>query len=257
VPTAENGHYDLNQLKEDAKWLSSYAWIDEVAALRLVVLEWQTRPAAQLLSGFTEEESLSVKDAAGGTNLGASRFLPASSILAATPGQDSITGFASEEQRRFRLLKLHLLEKVHIIRVSDILLRVHVFGKGKTAQDPEDWLVEAGATIFKNQRKEGKDTTTSSSFIEDAIVSIQRRFERLEKGSGWYEDQGGNPAIEEVWGISQLVEIIHILQLLLTHLDDTVSGILPSKTVLSWFRFAGRFGFFTDFVPVSVSTSPQ
>jgi nuclear pore complex protein Nup188 len=72
VTPTPNGHYSIDEIKEDSLWLSKDARISEYAALQLVVQEWQSRPTVQLLSGLTEEEALSVQDAAGTANLGAS-----------------------------------------------------------------------------------------------------------------------------------------------------------------------------------------
>jgi hypothetical protein len=76
VAPSPNAPYNLDEIKEDSLWLSKEAQISEYAALQLVAQEWQSRPVIQLLSGLTEEEALSVQDAAGITNMGASTFAP-------------------------------------------------------------------------------------------------------------------------------------------------------------------------------------
>ena len=243
---SENGHYDLQELKDDAQWLSDQAWIDEMAALRLGILEWQTRPAAQLLSGFTEEETLSVREAAGSTNLGASRL--ASSILAA--GDNQSGNFFSQDQRRFRLLKLLISEKVQILRVSETLARTFAYSEDDTGDTPHEWLLSIGASVFAGHKQDGTGEGSSFGFVEHCVIGLQRRMERLEKGSGWYEAEGGSPAIEEVWGMSQLCEMVYILQLAFVHIDQNRS-LPPSRTVLAWFRFAARSGFFREFYEAS------
>ena len=43
VAPTSNCEYDINKIKEDALWLSKEAQIDEVSALRIIVLEYQSR----------------------------------------------------------------------------------------------------------------------------------------------------------------------------------------------------------------------
>ena len=91
VTPAQNHNYNLNEIKEYSLWLSKEAQISEYAALQLVAQEWQSRPTVQLLSGLTEEEALSVQDAAGLANFGASTFVPNSSIYAFISRVNKIT----------------------------------------------------------------------------------------------------------------------------------------------------------------------
>ncbi len=97
IAPGNHAHYNLDQIREDALWLSQEAAISEYVALRLVVQEWQSRPVVQLLSGLTEEEAQSVQDAAGASILGGS-------IVVNAPKQNQQTDaqFDSPDQRRLR-----------------------------------------------------------------------------------------------------------------------------------------------------------
>jgi nuclear pore complex protein Nup188 len=121
VTPSANGHYNLDEIKEDSLWLSHEAQISEYAALQLVAQEWQSRPTVQLLSGLTEEEALSVQDAAGITNLGASTFAPNSSLLS-TPLVAKVTQFDTQDQRRLRILEVYHSTCAAIIRISQLLV---------------------------------------------------------------------------------------------------------------------------------------
>ncbi|KAH7050243.1 nucleoporin subcomplex protein binding to Pom34-domain-containing protein [Macrophomina phaseolina] len=238
VTPSDNGQYNIDEIKEDTKWLSAEAGIDELSALRIVLLEWQTRPATQLLAGFTEEETLSVQDAAGGANLGSSTFLPKSTILAATAsgmGQN-FAAFHSKESRQMRLLEAYLTERIHILKISDLLARLgsapgRANGPSTIAAPAADaqpsWVEELGSKVFSSQK---------AGFLKDGTKALQSRFQNIATGSGWYKDvPGGNEEAEEMWGQAQLAEAINILLLLFTHLDST-SDLLPSDVVVDWFE---------------------
>lgn len=248
VTPSDNGQYDIDEIKEDTKWLSVEAKIDEVSALRVVLLEWQTRPATQLLAGFTEEETLSVQDAAGGANLGSSTFLPKSSILAATAsgmGQNFAL-FHSKEKRQLRILEAYLTERIHILKVSDLLVRAGAAVAQANAPSAVaaqlSWIEELGKKIFASQQR---------GFIKDGAKALQSRFQAISEGSGWYKDiPGGNQDAEEMWGQSQLVEAVSVLQLIFTHVDST-SNLLPSDIVVDWFEAMAACGFCKDIQMVS------
>ncbi|EOD45578.1 putative nucleoporin protein [Neofusicoccum parvum UCRNP2] len=248
VTPSDNGQYNIDDIKEDTKWLSAEVNIEEVSALRIVVLEWHARPATQLLAGFTEEETLSVQDAAGGANLGSSTFLPKSSILAATAsgmGQN-FAAFHSKEKRQIRILETYLSERIHILKISDLLVRLgaaaaqangsaSVAALGADAQPA--WVGELGKRVFSSQK---------TGFIKDGTKALQKRFQGIAAGSGWYKDvPEGNEEAEELWGQSQLAEAICILQLIFTHVDTT-PDLLPSDVVVDWFEAMAGCSFCKD-----------
>ncbi|KKY17068.1 putative nucleoporin [Diplodia seriata] len=247
VTPSETGQYNIEEIKEDTKWLSAEAKIDEVSALRIVLLEWQARPTTQLLSGFTEEETLSVQDAAGGANLGSSAFLPKSTIVAATSGGiiQNLTVFHSKERRQLRILETYLAERIHILKISDILARVGAAtaqtdsSSNNTRPDAntQAWIKELGTRIFSSQK---------TGFLKDGTQALQSRFQNIEYGSGWYKDvPGGIEEAEEMWTQSQLSEAIIILQLVFTHVDST-ANLLPSDVVVDWFEFMDGCRFCKD-----------
>lgn len=254
VTPSSNGHYNIDEIKEDALWLSKETNTDEVSALRIVIVEWQMRPATQLLSGLTEEETLSVRDAAGGASFGASMSFLNSSILAAPVGasRSDLASFSSPEQRRARLLELYLSERSHIFRVSEILVRQSIDAdrvtkldadKGKR-KDPGTWLEDLGRKITTSQSA-GKDF----SFASQCIEAFRSRLAGLEAGCKW-DAAEDNPELGALWGTAQVVESIHILQLLFVHLD-CASGLPPSRIVLAWFNLAAQYAFFKEMQFVS------
>lgn len=253
VTPTQNGHYDINEIKEDAIWLSQETKIDEVSALRIVILEWQRRPALQLLSGFTEEEALSVQDAAGAFNLGASTFWANSSILSAPVGASAqfSTLFNARAQRQLRLLDIYLSERIHILRIHEVLIRGKTAagpqqttsGKGK-ANTTDTWIQEVGETIFSKQQSEWQKPVQEHDFLIQCIDALQLRLAGIEKGSRWAVSESIQGSAEEKWSLCQCIEIVHILHLMFTHVDSFYKKLPPTSVVLAWFRFMGQWDFF-------------
>ncbi len=258
VTPSAHGHYDINQIKEDTLWLSKEAQIEEVSALRIVILEWQTRPAAQLLSGFSEEENASIQDAAGGNALGLSQLRSSTQI---PPGQrPDTTSFDDLNSRHLRFWDIYLSERRYILRVSEFLISTslnigaagHVdlgSDKGKKREELT-WVSRVGATIVE-QQKSGKDGDgNANTFLSECVDSLQVNVDNLERGSGCFKDEGGRPEIEESWGQNQVTEMIHIMELMFIIVDSSLT-ISASVITLSWLRFAAKYDFFDQFQPVS------
>ena len=264
------GQYDVKQIREDALWLSKETSIDEISALRIVVLEWQTRPAAQLLRGFSDEETSTMQDVVGGTSLQASLLAPKSSFAAGsgTLQERSINRFNDADPRHLRLLEIYLSERRYILKVSEYLV-YHALH----ADAPEDearsengtyghsaegsgWVAEVGSSILASwnlrESPKGKEVTKGSGkhFLIDAVSALQSRLDSLEKGSGWYRDEGIREEVEEAWSTNQILEMAHIMQIMIDLLGGT-SPSIRSDTVLAWFRFVSRYGFMDQFELVS------
>jgi nuclear pore complex protein Nup188 len=256
VAPVASGKYDINQIREDALWLSKESNINEVGALRVVLLEWQTRPVIQLLSGFSEAEVASVQDAAGGPALGSSIFPPNSP----SDQQNDAATSKSTESRRLRLLKLYLSERRYILKVSESLIRAGLSepvvtispsskGKGREKEDTNR-VGMIGRTILNARIFGGEAGRSGKPFLIECIEALQERVTSLENGSGWFKDEDGRLDIEADWGKNQILEMIHIMQIMFLLLDSQ-KDITPSSVSLAWLRLMNKYAFFDRFEPVS------
>lgn len=264
ITPSDNGPCDINQIKGDALWISKETKIDELSALRIALLEWQTRAASQLLSGFTEEETLSIQDAAGRANLGSSTLLVDASFMAPVDAvRQTLASFSSTEQRRLRLLKLYLSERIHLLKVHEILICAALLNhhtatptgvKGK-AKASSSWLVEAGHAILETEQSHQRNGSQSTATLLRCIDAVRECLNGLQNGSGWYAEEGGNIEIEDCWGQTQIAVIIHTMQLMFVHL--VVPDCIPASSVVTaWFRFAEDCAFFKVFQPVNTALDP-
>ncbi|KAK5171585.1 hypothetical protein LTR04_001379 [Oleoguttula sp. CCFEE 6159] len=260
VTPSENGHYNINEIKEDALWLSKETKIDEVAALRIAILEWQRRPTAQLRSGFTEEEAISIQDVAGASTLDASTFMPKPTLLAApqkVSSQDA-NPFSSPEQRRLRLLQLYLSERLHILKVGEAVIVTAVADKNDPASGASSdetvvpsWIRELGRALIESHAADSS-TAMKPSFLSHGVRALQVRLDNLNNGSGWHSAEVGNLEVEDVWAQNQITEMMLIMRLLFIHIDAP-SGLASSAVILAWYRFVHKYGFFSNFQPADPS----
>lgn len=257
VTPAQNGHYNLEEIKEDSLWLSKEAQISEYAALQLVAQEWQSRSTIQLLSGLTEEEALSVQDAAGLANFGASTFLPSSSILT-TPLASRSTQFDTQDQRRLRIIEIYHSTCASIIRISQLLvswgaasyLRSQTFYGSEYHAIGAGWIEELGQTISTAQ---GGGPATA---LDQCLQAVKKRCDALDIGYTWDVAESIIEAASERWVTAQTVELLHLLHLAHVHADVVTKGFVPAATIEEWLTTFMTRGFFREFPVVTPRQEP-
>jgi nuclear pore complex protein Nup188 len=248
TPTTK-GRYDISEIKEDALWLSKEAEIDELSALRLVVLEYQSRSPAQLLCDFSEEEALSLQEAAGNGPETLS-MVPIATLSSGKP-----EAFHSQDSRRIRILHLYLAERQYLVKCTASLLQagldsIRNNGEGESAdgtssrqEDKRRWVEDIGGRVLKTVRQGGK---TIQQFLINSIGSLKASFGGLDKGSGWFKQQGGQEDLEIEWLRSALIEAVHTMEIIFSVLDFQ-NSLPSSESVTEWFKFVATFGFFDQF----------
>ncbi|KAF1962309.1 nucleoporin-like protein, partial [Byssothecium circinans] len=266
ITPSPSGHYKLDEIKEDCLWLSQEVKISEHAALRLVVQEWQSRPSVQLLSGLTEEEALSVQDAAGFSNLGASTFMPNSSIIGnpSALGPQTDAHFNSSDQRRLRIIDIYYSTCTSILRISQLLMawagardlrRTTPNAYPNDYRVSEDWLEQIGqAIVVKQNQKEA--TPSDAAALDKCIRAMKARLHALDTGFPWNVSDSILEAASVRWVNAQTTELVHLLHIALLHADITTKDYLPTPTIEGWFTVISETGFFRDFPTVTAAQQP-
>ena len=264
VAPSPHGRYDITQIKDDSLWLSNKADIDEVSALRITVLEWQSRPAAKLLREDLNDSVASAQANGGASSqaaLGASLFLTPTGP--AFSGKDVAISFDTLDARRQRLLELYLSERRYLIKTCE-----HIISKAlyeSTSDDGRDtsiceggcgWIITLGHNILSNWDIHGHVRQSSKNFFVVTTDAIDARIRALESGSGWSDGGDIYEELELAYERNQILEIIHAMQIMLILLNSSIK--LPrSDACLGWFRLMFRFRFFESFQPVSPSSKPE
>ncbi|OWY42559.1 nucleoporin (Nup184) [Alternaria alternata] len=258
ITPPQSEHYNVEEIKEDSLWLAKEAQISEYAALQLVVQEWQGRPTAQLLSGLTEEEALSVQEAAGMGNLGASTFVPNSSILA-SPLASKTAHLDAKDQRRLHILDVYHSTCASIIRISQLLvswgcasnLRSQTIYGNDYLSIGAGWIEELGQAIAAAQ-----DGPTGGKALDECLKAFSKRCDSLDTGYGWNVDDSILEAASERWVVAQTTEMLHILHLALVHADLVAKDFLPAATIEDWLKAFSFRGFFREFPAVTARQEP-
>lgn len=255
--TTTQTSYDLKEIKADALWLSQKAGIDEITALRLTVLEWQNRPAARLLSSFSNEEATSLQSATEVDDFRVSVTGPSfSQTLRQTTSRGGASDFFSEDNRRIRLRELYLSERSHILKTARKLLGFSLRDSTPNNElavpeshknDRQTSLCKLGVSIFKS--KSAGDEWLR--FLNDCVDATGNKVSSLTGDGGWLGTNESNDQIEDLWRTTTVEEILHILQLLFLELQ--VSSAIPNgKLVLSWLNLMAEYDFLESLQVVSI-----
>ncbi|KAJ5167020.1 uncharacterized protein N7482_005801 [Penicillium canariense] len=242
VETNAKSSFDLKEIKADAQWLSEKARIDEVAALRITVLEWQNRPATRLTTTFSSEEATSLQSAAGTDNLRVSVAGPnLASILKQTADNAGSSTFDTAASRRLRLRALYLSERSHLLKTYRKLLALslHDTPTGSIAfSTRETELVELGIRIFKEQSA----GDGLHRLLEACIIAIQNRLQDLESSGSWLGAAESNGETEDIWRTTVVEEITHVLQIMFHGLRAS-QAVPCGALLLSWLELMVDYDF--------------
>ena len=256
IAPSTDGRYDINQLKEDSLWLSRKAGISELAALRIVVLEWQARSTTKLLNAPLGSGEFQRNHTRGDKN-----SEPSSSGQSPTGRAKRALDSRSKEQgaRRLRLLELYLSERQYLSKTTEFIISSSLCratnGKHKASEttDKDIWMEDVGNSILESWNLEGVQSRTGRNWYVEAVAALELRVQDLERGSQWTQDDSRVPEMDEAWSKTQILEMIHIMQVIV-HLSDSSRTFMRSDAVLAWFRFVGRYGFFEQFETVCQSS---
>ncbi|RFU34596.1 hypothetical protein B7463_g1730, partial [Scytalidium lignicola] len=245
VTPSSKTKYDIKEVKDDAQWLSKEANISETSALRVVVEECQSRPYAKLRGRFSEEELISIQEAAGDNK--ASNVLPLPLLSSGLDVNTIKTDFDSLNTRRARIITTYLSERRYLLKCVETLLQRHLYrtdsslqrGKGKDLELATSWVENIAEGLWK-------ELAISDEFLLECFKAIRSYVENITAGSGFYRGEGAREEIEIEWTCTQLAEATHTMEIIFQVVDSS-TGIQSSTVVLGWFQLISQFGFFNDF----------
>lgn len=227
--------------------------------MRIIVLEWQTRPANRLLMNDAYDDYQEYFNTLGINGLASSVFKPESSFVVrqSIPKDKDAKLFDDVKGRHQRLLHIYLSERQYLIRTCEYIIFGTLFeiyphqsdeirdqSKDISLEMPE-WLAGVGDQILVAWNLDGIAQNSDKHFTVDAVNALRLRCQALRSGSGWFGDEPDFEQIDQAWGKNQFLEIIHIMRLLFTLILSSTK-MSRSDTLLAWFRLMDEYGFLNN-----------
>ncbi|MCJ1306839.1 hypothetical protein MMC25_000482 [Agyrium rufum] len=237
---------DLRQIKNDTLWLSKEFKLDELYSLRLVVLEWQSRPTARLSSGSFGDNGVDAEDADGGLSF--AREIDAS--LAADRAW-----FDAPGGRRLRLVDTYLWERRSILQILLSLLcaaysKDEVVVSSNTAKskaaEAMSWAGDLGQKIVDAWIVPQESNDRRGHWFVDAINSFSHTLDEISQTDTHFSEIQAE-SFAYMWNGGLLQEGVYIMQIIQTT-QTFVNQMSGAEPVLTWFRLMHRYGFFDDLV---------
>lgn len=248
-----SGDYDVEQMKQDALWLAKELEVEEVTALRAVVLEWQERRADLLLgrSGPAGGQMAGEwAQALGASTMSQNRldFRSSKGVLSVGPGTAALPASSDESVRRSRIIRVALEEKSAVSAVSATLKGLLL----ATGDDTEGRASLAGVAPFLGHKEalepmmsglRGTEFERTDAASTDAyITAFDERMRKLDAINSWPKAIVGDPVLEALYMDSGLCDAVNDLRTLLAQVVHT-DWITEAQTLRDWFRIMDEYAF--------------
>lgn len=253
VTPTPNEKYDINILKEDVVWLSKNARINEVSALRVVVIEFQSRLRSQLLGAISTQDVANIQEAAGATNAHAASVLPGLNLSGARDATEIQAEFEKPESRHRRIFQTYLDERrFHSACVDSIFtlmlqerlptspptdasrtirtsfLQTYGIGPKQAQTSPADKLITKYHTLAWQHL----------NLLPDIVQLLQSDLGGVVEDKSVLTDD-----LQNDWVKTLLSEMLHRMTVAFQLLDLSADIFVSPPLVLLWFSLVARLDF--------------
>ena len=241
VTQSGNGTYDLQQIKEDALWLTRCTRTDEVTALRTAVLEWQQRPRRRVLGEDGQEEGYSSGRRTPGWG---GRHMDGSS------GEPD----AETRTRRKRLMRTWYEEQEALLAVRALLAKAHLTHSGSdvTAMDGESvdpldvWMKQLHQRLCKTADPREEFADPGVAALSQLIDTFRTSVRALEEPARELIEE-----LNENWRVEAATYTGHQLLQLLRLVFVLVYAHPPTSPIFArWFELFGQVNFLFGLPPL-------
>ena len=242
-----NDPYSLDTIKADARWLSKNANINEVAALRIVLVEYQSRARSHLTGPLSTQDVANIQEAAGVGDAQASAILAllnnvATAVDAATTWSD----FESETRRRQRLLSTYLSERRSFLGAADALLAFLLHSR---ASDTPAEAERTRSAVVKeafgfDESASRPDLTQLDALAPVYLNTLDDCFARTQAVPECLDQQILTDQLAVDWIRTAITEAIHAMSLAFQILDLGAANFAPPEIVTQWFAIMDASEFF-------------
>lgn len=247
VTSSSTESIDIKQLKEDAEWLSKNAKINLVAALRVEVVEHQSRPSRHLLGPLSSQDATNLHEAAGLKDGQGAAFLSDLGAGAAFDADEIAAEFEKPDARRLRLFDTFLSERRCFAMSIDYVNSIKLYGQ-LPIYAPGAQEIAKSFKLDKRPTKEEIEALLPAYFklLTDCTGRIEAGMAAVTDDSLLLAEQ-----IEIDWLRTLLTEMTHALSVILQLIESFGYDFAPPSTVTQWFSLMEMYNFFDSIQPVS------
>ena len=237
-------HLDFDQIKDDAQWLSKAVKLDENTALRVVLVEFQSRAISHLSGPLSTQDVTNIQQAAGLDNTQISSLFEVIDTTSVADAEALRSDFDKAESRRRRVLSTYLSERRNFLASLDNLMTFLFYSHLPTTAPELESLRKTLATALFGLQDVTKSKATSFEDIASACLEILP--DLIESSYAGQESMEGVVLGEQLgvdWMRTGLVEAAHAMAVIFQTLDLSHGVFAPPSVVSSWFKFVDNYTF--------------
>lgn len=253
VTPAPNDKYDINVIKEDALWLSRNARINEIAALRVVVVEFQSRPQSQLLGPISNQDVANLREAAGAANAQTTNILPGFNIASTLDATEIQANFEKPESRKRRIFQTYLDECRYYAATNDYILTLMLqeslpmLPATDASRTIRKSFLQAYGMSPKQPQKSPLDTPTKTfhalvtqylNILPDSVSRSQAALDAMVDDKVLSTEE-----LNERWIQTWLTESLHRMVVIFQLLDLSSDVFVSAQVAQQWFSLVSAFSF--------------
>jgi nuclear pore complex protein Nup188 len=244
VPASSDGRPDIESIKKDAEWLSKNAKINLVAALRIVVIEHQSRPARHLSGPLSSQDAKNLQEAAGLNNGQGSGFLSDLGSASALDAEEIWAEFEKTETRQRRLFDTYLTERRFFMMSADYANSIKLYGRLPTFANVDLDLAKTYRLTLPARDDAEPLLPTYLQILTDSMSRIESGLKAI-TDEKWVTEE-----VEIDWIRTLLTEAVHALSVVFQIVDSFGDEFAPSNAVNQWFSLMDVYRFFDAVQPV-------
>ncbi|RMJ11475.1 hypothetical protein CDV36_008869 [Fusarium kuroshium] len=249
VPASPDGRFDIDSIKKDATWLSKNAKINLVAALRIVVVEYQSRPASHLMGPLSSQDATNLQEAAGLYNGQGSAFLLDLGSASALDADEIWTEFEKLETRQRRLFNIYLSERRYFMMSADYANSIKLYERLPT-------FANVNLDLAKTFRLKLPARDDAEPLLPTYLQVLTDAMKLIESGlSSVTDEKWVTEDVELDWLRTLLTEAVHALSVVFQIVDSFDGEFAPSSAVNQWFALMEVYRFFDAVQPVCIHES--
>ena len=239
-----DSRFDAGEIKNDAQWLSNAVKLDENAALRVALVEFQSRAISHLSGPLSTQDVTNIQQAAGLDNTQISSLFEVIDTTSVADAEALRVDFDDVASRRRRVLATYLSERRNFLASLDDLMTFLFYSHIPTTAPELESLRKSLATALFGLQDVTKSKATSFEDIASACLEILPGL--IESSYSGQESMEGVALGEQLgvdWVRTGLVEAVHAMAVIFQTLDLSHGVFAPPSVVSSWFKFVDNYTF--------------
>lgn len=250
MTSADHEKIDVKVIKEDAQWLSKNVKINILAALRITIIEFQSRSSRHLTGPLSSQDATNLQEAAGlGNGQGAAAFLTDLGAAGAADAEQIWDKFDNVEAKKHRLIDTYFSERRHFMMVANYALSIKLYDQLPIFTRGDSKLAQLYRLKPSSQAKDETET-----LLPAYLEVLSNSMGSLEAGIGSLTDDS-LLLVEDVemdWITTLLTEAVHVCSIILHLADSHHEDYAPSACVSQWFALMEAYPFFDNIPLVSI-----